>query len=727
MYKREFRNKETKDIEFTRTGSGLNIDPFAPSENKSRSDNFKSDYRSQSRNYNENRNYDFRNRNYSEPRGYGGRGYEHKNYENRDRNYSEPRDKSLDLKFEPKFGSPRGYGGRGYEPKNYENKDYENRSYENKDFERNKNYSGFNKGPRKGFKSAENKPTVEAKVRTVQEFLDDINQHISNYKDLNEANAHEIVDYIKSLLIPIHIKFTFEHLSNLEKVIKLRDEYKTLKENNCVEFINIASESDITIRFRFILSTNRHKADFSIPLVQQSNGSMYAISVKCDKLTCELIAKPSNDFTNKYSNEIMNNLSQADYKIYPIKDGTCIHIFYDPDLIEVSNVTKENDMKEIKVYKTFTRGAWVMASKNSFNIVGLVWRGYEYVKVINHVLSFYPEFKIESLDKSLTYNIGFKHPAFHPFGQSKEWNDDYFKLSIDELKADFEISAWLIESVNTDIGIPVQKAYDDIELVKADFNKLKTSLKTYCNHVYKIYIKDPEYMDKKPEIFLGFILRSTCNSSTPGIPARPGTTSLSPAKAPSVDGSSEPNFGSADIIIESSLWQEIRKMIYQLPFITNKQVRDKKEQNFKNIIHIILECYLDMKRHRVFAQLFPQYYRYYNRYNSIIDMVVNKIHDDLTSPNANFVMQRNRNNLSSPVREENPDDKIVNMLCDKLKSAVIQKYTMASSGRGRGRGGRKMPSERVDLAKIDKKIVRNIVMNARFTDTFYFVIHEMQS
>src|SRR5271168_504800 len=94
-----------------------------------------------------------------------------------------------------------------------------------------------------------------------------VNEHASYYKILNAANAEAIIDHIKSLVNPYHIKVIFEHLSCLDKQPK----------------------------FRVILSVIKHKADFKIPLVKKCNGLILSLSQLNEaSIACKVLAIPPN-------------------------------------------------------------------------------------------------------------------------------------------------------------------------------------------------------------------------------------------------------------------------------------------------------------------------------------------------------------------------------------------------------------------------------------------------
>ena len=87
------------------------------------------------------------------------------------------------------------------------------------------------------------------KIITVQQFVSDANDYASQFTDLSETNAKRIIDYLKTIVIPLRIQLVYENPSCL-----------------------VNKAEDGSTRFRIIMFTQRYKADFRVPLVRHSNG-----------------------------------------------------------------------------------------------------------------------------------------------------------------------------------------------------------------------------------------------------------------------------------------------------------------------------------------------------------------------------------------------------------------------------------------------------------------------
>jgi hypothetical protein len=454
-------------------------------------------------------------------------------------------------------------------------------------------------------------------IPTVDGFVTSVNEYLTNFKELNEPNAKEIVEHLKNMLHPLNIKIAYEHLSCLDTRTKL-----------------VSQVPGIQARFRFVLSTNRHKANFQESLVRQANGLICQIS-QGDTLICKVLSTSPNDFNPRFTHDSLSRaLRSYSYDFYEINDGTTVNLYWDPQHIKQETTTKLVDEK-LTTFKNYTLGAWVYGTKNAIIVDDMVWRGCTYRQVIDDVLAQYPEFSYAKLDKTKSYSFGFKHPAFHPFGQPAVWENTHFTESagIGWLK-----SAWMINSES--IGFPHQQKIAELD-VSTMFSKAERATSDF--------LKNPK------NIFLGYIIRSRNDSETLEL---------------------------SDILIESTLWSEIRGAIYQLPFIKNKNIREKQEQNFKNMTYVVLESFLDFRKRNMFITLFPQFGDYYTRYNTLVTQIVDRVIG----------------------KTENPKNPTVDILFTRLGEIVNLTYNTSKSG------------------KNDKKVIRHLICHPKYTDIYFNAI-----
>ena len=488
----------------------------------------------------------------------------------------------------------------------------------------------------------------------LEKLLIIINDHIKFYKELNINNAEDIINYIKDLLKVYNIKVCYEHLSCLEKIKKDQKDQK-----------------DQVSRFRMSLSTNRYKANFEIPLIRECNGAIIVVESLLDAIKVRLLAKPTNDFNPKFNQQQLGKyITKKCYHIYQLLDGTTINLFYDDQHFENAK-----------------KGKWIFSTKNSFNINQMNWRGFNYLRVIEHVLSKY-NFSFEKLSVNKTYSLGFKHPAFHPFGQPDVWEEKHFQ---DSENKKWIISAWVINADTEEIGLPVQQKINQSEVLE-NFKKLSGSLKDYIDNVN---------INKKANawenVSLGLILRSV---------------------NPEITGEY------SDIILESTLWQEIRRMIYQLPYIQNKAIRDKTEQNFKNMQYIVLDSFIDFRKNNIFISLFPQYRTYYYKYNQTINLVVDLIYDNIlinhtkggkleeTERKKDYDKREQEINL----RSDN-DKKTIRSLFNYFSSIIYAHYQITPELDHQYK--KTTIVKNPGISKVDKKNIKTLIMHNKYIETYY--------
>lgn len=380
------------------------------------------------------------------------------------------------------------------------------------------------------------------KIITLTSFVDQVNNYVRNFKELTIANADDIIKYIQETTYPNFIGINYEHLSCLEN----------------------------STSFRVILSTKRNKANFSTPLVRECNGAIIIIEQDTKNVRCRLITRPANDCNPKVNDtRIVNNgIRNGLYDIYRIDDGTTVNI---------SHLATDG-------------GKWIFSSKNSFDLENVEWRGRKYGEILAEVFKVYSGFALDKLNTSKTYTIGFRHPAYHPFGGSNE------------------MSAWFIQSADirtgvistTDaVGLPTQERARII----SQGGKYWQAMQAKANSALEEYVTSVQKRQPIRPLF-GFILRSKDKEKTRYF---------------------------SDILIESTLLNEIRNAVYQAPYIANKTLLAEYKNNFKNTNFVQIESYLDTQKRALYEILFPQWSELYRKYDEVVALGIDQVFQLLTA------------------------------------------------------------------------------------------------
>jgi len=386
------------------------------------------------------------------------------------------------------------------------------------------------------------------KIITLTSFVEQLDNHVKSYKQLNLQNAEEIIQHVRDLTYPNYIGSNFENLSCL----------------------------DNAPYFRMVLSTKRNKANFSTPLVRESNGAIIIIEQSDLSVRCRLLTRPAHDCNPKITNyqQVNNSIRNGLYDIYRINDGTTVNISY-------MNHTK----------------TWIFSSKNGFDWAQVEWRNRINGEIVDEVLKGYPGFSFDKLNPSKTYTIGFRHPAHHPFGTSTDTSACFSQ------SADLRTG---VTSNSESIGLPTQER----ARVHSQGSKYWQAMQALAKSALDDYIKADAKQPIRP--FFGFILRSKECERTKHY---------------------------SDIIIESSLMNEIRKAIYQAPYIANKVELAEYKANFKNMMFVQVESYLDTKKRALYERLFPQWVSLYTQYDDIVTEGVDQVYQLLSADptGANWV------------------------------------------------------------------------------------------
>lgn len=425
------------------------------------------------------------------------------------------------------------------------------------------------------------------------EFLSQANNRLSTFSELTSAGFEDFLEWLKDTLKPFFIRYSYEPPSNIEEINKLRIKYPGMA---------------IPRRIRFTLKSDRNQSNFKEELCRLANGIVFVIEepksgkpVHGDdkgntgpKIAVRVLCIPSNDFGPVGKTEDMNALIKNNaYKVYDIKDGTIINMYYDDAYIY--------EHKELK------KGRWLIGSKNNHNVESHNWRGYEYSQVLKTLWPRYSKFSWDALDKECTYTIRFQHPAYHPFDQPKIWTPEQ---NLDE----FQCGLTLIQCVHTstrairevDIGIPNQQ---EVKLT-IDWQVLQAacirSLEYFIcgvtgKPVSALAIHQHKYMKPGVPVLFGYILRMN-----------------------------DRNHPNSDVIIDSRLWQEIKGLCYDPPQTVASVGETAKPHYFRDIRYMILNDYIQSIVKNTFHQILPIYSEIYQFYDNICWAITDIVYDNQT-------------------------------------------------------------------------------------------------
>lgn len=457
---------------------------------------------------------------------------------------------------------------------------------------------------------------IMQKTINVASLIEQVNIHLKNYRELNTACADETIKYIHSLTFPHFIGMNYEHLS-------------------CLDSTKISKDS--LPGFRVILSTKRNKANFNTPLVRECNGMILLIEQEPEHYPrCRIVTRPAHDCNPNISNSslINNSIRNGLYDIYRIDDGTTVNISY--------------------LQRSLTqKGVWIFSSKNAIDLSNVEWRNRFYNEILDEVLKKYPGFSFDKLNPMRTYTIGFRHPAYHPFGGTTDIRA-WFIQSTDVLTGEI--------STTEPIGIPTQER----ARINVQGGLFWQSMQDSANVALDEYV---HAMRNNTPIrpFFGYIMRSKDRERTKGY---------------------------SDILIESSLMNEIRKAIYQAPYIQNKITLAEFKQNFKQTEFVQVESYLDAKKRPLYEVLFPSWINLYEQFDNIMTRSINQTYQLLTAdPHG-----------SNWVSEEPP--------------TAIDKFVVAFGPLA----GMHVSTDNEEVAK---GLIRSLLMRPKYVDQYMYIFEEV--
>lgn len=380
----------------------------------------------------------------------------------------------------------------------------------------------------------------------------------------------EVVKYMKQFICQLSPEVDSKTDNNApveNKSTAKRDknnEYYVLCEILKPQFLKVRySKQDDSDIGRIIISPIRDRTRYDTKMAFQANG------IVLDSDTWDVLSMPPPACNPKFDyKSVAKNM--PNYKIYEIKDGTTITLYW---------------------YKN----KWCFSSVNGYEVNEYKWFGEKtYEEAFKEVLAkCYPEFSYDKLNKKYCYSFGFRHHEFHPMRSDPE--DVWYIQCYDTTE---------LKEVEDDIGINKQMSIEVPEAKPEElFDSLRkhnnTSLATYLNSLIGSSKRTVKYSNllsvivNNKNIHYGYIFR----------------------------GDFEKCGKFSNIIIESDLLTKIRQFMYNLPKNNTKIHLD----NTNRVKYCILRAYLTYNARETFIRLFPQYHEEYLKYDSLIDNLVKKI------------------------------------------------------------------------------------------------------
>lgn len=281
------------------------------------------------------------------------------------------------------------------------------------------------------------------------------------------------------------------------------------------------------------------------------------------------------DELSQYCNGLIFEVYQSTvlkmrYLCIPMKDFTPFdQLKQNNDPMEIYEI---QDGSTFNMYYDYSLNKWLPSMRRIFDATNVVWRGQCYGEIIaklfeDNAINIFTD----ATYANYTFTFGFSNENLHPF---KPRNALWFIQTHNNTP-----SADANNNPNTNPQLQKIKQKN----VNLSLNEIKQNTSSALNN----YLTDQNYT-------LGYIIRSNNNV----------------------------------YLVESTLLNEIRKLIYQLPK-TNKTMQQKNQENFKNFDLVILESYMDFRKKDMFIRLFPQYsdkFAYYeNLFKQTVDNLSNLI------------------------------------------------------------------------------------------------------
>lgn len=227
---------------------------------------------------------------------------------------------------------------------------------------------------------------------------------------------------------------------------------------------------------------------------------------------------------------------------------------------------------------------WRMSTTNGFDVSNYKWMGPStYIQAFNYVVSnYYPHFSFDKLDINKCYSIGFRFKDFHPFKYDScyAWSISSCDLQSMNITYNEDINISLMTDYMTKLStVPIRTLLNENEYAYGVFyNKIKNNVTDNLPHY-------------------GYALRAK----------------------------SEYNHCTADILLESTLFSVIRKLMYNVP----KNNKDDFINENNRAHYMALRAYLSADK-EIFSDLFDaSIFKFFDtKISKLIANITNKSTDD---------------------------------------------------------------------------------------------------
>ena len=408
---------------------------------------------------------------------------------------------------------------------------------------------------------------------------------------------------------------------------------------------------------RVLITKTRHKSNFDFEIAFSANG----IVLNSD--TWDVIVSPVKAFSPKFNKDgIIANLGE--YKIYKIRDGTTVNLYYYGD-------------------------SWCISTANGYDVGGYRWMGNKtYIEALAE--SFYnlsrgvvehevPDMEtvFKKLNKDNCYSLGFRHPNFHPFSADTA-------------------GVWMIRSFNT-------KTLQEESMDSLGFpQQIETSLEAI--------LPREKYPGKSDDDYHRRVFEEIGDMNRKALDTFRKSNSNARKNKNTITESFNINYGfiirgpfdkcgnCSNIVLESILYRDIRKFIYNQPFISEGE---KIGVNYENRLNYsILRAYLNYAVKNSFITLFPQFDAEYKNCKDLVEEITSKV--------MKFARFGNTGNTNYSAKGRKKRDIVTDKVAERMFNHIKENDATF------GKGGR--------FDQNNKKIVQDYVCNVQYVDIYFMIL-----
>ena len=241
-----------------------------------------------------------------------------------------------------------------------------------------------------------------------------------------------------------------------------------------------------------------------------------------------------------------------------------------------------NDGTQLTLYWYGT--SWRLSTTNGYDVGDLYWRGSStYMEHFINTMTKFSEFSLDKLNKRRSYTVGIRVKDFHPLLGDPE-------------------KCWFVRAFDLDAYEYTNRPPEEVKFLPQQTRLVVTSAADLA-----------AFTEKNANAMTSYLAAIKRRGPIPALP-----------HYGYVCKHRHGGVGSANLVVESTLYRAIRKLIYDIPWVDRQSL-----DHVTRVDYMPLRAYLNPCNRNVFVDLFPQYHYRFDQYSQWVDRLFARVVDAL--------------------------------------------------------------------------------------------------